>query len=111
MRTAKGGILSFGSRPPLDRPPLHLPPLHLQPLFYRFSSFPLLIPRYQLLPHPLREYICDVGSEIVRSFVSFLWYCLGSITGLAWPSVSARCKRLTTSVQGRSLVLSTRSTL
>ena len=80
-------------------------------LFYHLYSFCLLIPSYQLLPHESPEYICDVGSEIVRSFVSFLWYCLGSVTGLAWPSVSDRCNRLTTPGQGRSLVLSMRSTL
>src|SRR5215207_6760708 len=50
------------------------------------SDLPHVIPRYQLLPHCLRSYICDVGSNIVRRFVSFSWYCLSSVTRLAWPS-------------------------
>jgi hypothetical protein len=47
---------------------------------------PLVIPSYQLLPHCLTSYICDVGSNIVRRFVSFSWYCLSSVTRLVWPS-------------------------
>src|SRR4051812_15070743 len=70
------------------------PPVHLS----------ALIPSYPLLPHSFRSYICDVGSNIVRRFVGFSWYCLSSVTRLAWPSALVRRVTAGETVAGRSLV-------